>query len=182
MLERIGAGYRELHQDLTLGRNSAWAQYRLATLDPGGAVDNGGVYFGIDTGDPARPRLLMGKRTKFLRQYFKFVRRGARRVGASTSDAAFDPVAFVHPDGTAVVVIKAEREGLVVVRNLPAASYGIKYTTQSAYDVDLPDIPVREGAAMSTGIPGPGVLTIYGRRPEAGAAAADGNREGPPPR
>ncbi len=158
MLEEISADYHHLHTDLTLGHNSGWAQYRLATV---GKQDSTGIYFRIDRSDPARPRIVMNERTKFFRQYFRFVRSGAQRIGARTSSRAFDPVAFVNRDGGTVVVVKATRAGAFTLAALPAATYGLKYTTAAAYDKDLPDVTVMEGGSLSAAIPDAGVLTAY---------------------
>ncbi len=85
-------------------------------------------------------------------------------MGSSTSRTAFGPLAFVNADGTHVVVIKAERAGTFVVRGLPPATYGITYTTDAAYNVELDDVTIGPGETVQTGIPAAGVLTVYGRR------------------
>ena len=43
------------------------------------------------------------------------------------------------------------------------ASYGIKYTTASQYNIDLPDQTARAGQLLATQIPAAGVITIYGK-------------------
>jgi len=162
MLEHIGSGYEHLHHDLTVAQVSAWEQFVLAPQRPGPG-DNGAQLYMLDDRDPENPRVVMARRTKFLRQYFKFIRHGAVRIGATSADPAFDPVAFVHPDGGTVVVVKAEGGGAFTVGGLPGATYGVKYTTSAEYDVDLPDIPLASGAALAAAIPAKGVLTIYRR-------------------
>ncbi len=161
MLEHIGSGHEDLHADLETGRVSAWQQFALAYRGRG---ERGGAYIVIDGPDTTRLTVSPGGRTKFLRQYFLFVRAGATRVGSSTSRTAFGPLAFVNADGTHVVVIKAERAGTFVVRGLPPATYGITYTTDAAYNVELDDVTIGPGETVQTGIPAPGVLTVYGRR------------------
>src|SRR5262249_8378197 len=96
-LELIGADYNDLHADLTLGRNSAWAQYTLAIPINDGS-DDGAQYYIINDSDQNNPVITIGNRTKFLRQYFKFVRRGAIRIKATSGDSASDPIAFVNTD------------------------------------------------------------------------------------
>jgi hypothetical protein len=165
MLEHIGSGYEALHADLAIGRNSAWQQFALAY---GGGKsgreprDRGGVYYRVDTSDPQRPALEMASRTRFLRQYFKFVRAGAQRVGAASTHDSFDPLAFVNTNGIAVVVVKAANGGELTLVGLPAGTYGIKYTTESEYDVDLPEVTVAAGDSLHTAIPDKGVITVYG--------------------
>ena len=103
----------------------------------------------------------MASRTKFLRQYFKYIRRGAVRIGAASTNASFDPVAFINAGGQYVVVVKAAAGGSFSIAGLPAGTYGIKYTTSKNYNMDEPDVEVNSGAAASASIPDAGVATIY---------------------
>jgi hypothetical protein len=160
MLEHIGSTYQDLHQDLKVGRNSAWQQYTLAYPAPS---DNGGHYYRIRKEDKDHPEIIMGSRTKFLRQYFKFIRRGAVRIRAFTRDAEFDPLAFINKDGNYVVVVKAERGGSIAIQGLPSGKYRSKYTTNDEYDVDLPDVEIRSGQRVKARIPKKGVITVYGK-------------------
>lgn len=162
MLEHIGSGHEDLHQDLKVAGVSAWQQFVLAPQLPT-PRDGGGALYRIDNTDPDHPRVIIARRTKFLRQYFKFIRRGAVRIGATSTDPVFDPVAFVNADGGTVVVVKADAGGRFTVGGLPSAQYGLKYTTSTEYDVDLPDVTVADGEALPAAIPGSGVLTIYRR-------------------
>lgn len=160
MLEHIGSGYQDLHKDLTMGRNSAWQQFTLAYS----GADDGGAYYKIDTTNPANPLVNMGSRTKFLRQYFKFIRSGAVRIEATSSNlSSFEPVAFINADGKYVVVVKANIGNSFTVQNLPAGTYGIKYTTSSQYNIDNPDQTITAGQSLTTNIPAIGVITIYGK-------------------
>ena len=157
MLEHMGSTYQDLHNDLKLGRNSAWQQYTLAYC----SGDNGGSYYWVDQSNPNNPVVKMGSRTKFLRQYFKFIRSGAVRIGATGDNSNFDPLAFINKNGTYVVVVKASQAGSFTVQGLPAGVYGIKYTTESQYDVNLPSQTIQNGQSLTTSIPGSGVITIY---------------------
>jgi hypothetical protein len=260
MLEHIGSGHEDLYKDITVARNSAWAQFVLASVDLGSrkpiddwaasavvgplrkafqtgdqtlisqartnanravaawlrrggdepdprpvieawadpnvsepllqafqsgeqktidrtvdrvaqAVwdrilrlgDRGVAYYTIDARDANKPRLVMNRRTKFLRQYFKFVRQGAQRIEALASDTALEPVAFINTDGLYVVVVKADQARTFSIEGLPAGTYGIKYTTQSRYDVDLPDTTIQANQPVKAMIDGAGVLTVYAR-------------------
>jgi hypothetical protein len=160
MLEWIGADYNTLHQDLKLGRNSSWQQFTLAFPDVG---DNGAQYYTINDTNPSNPVITMGSRTKFLRQYFKFIRSGAKRIEALSGDAAFDPLAFINQNGKYVVVVKASAGGTFNVKGLPAGTYGIKYTTASQYDTDRPDVTISGGQNLPANIPAAGVITVYAR-------------------
>lgn len=160
MLEWIGADYVTLHQDLKVGRNSSWQQFTLAFPNE---PDNGGQYYLITDLIPTLPIVTMGSRTKMLRQYFKFIRVGAQRIQAMTGNSNFDPLAFINPDGKYVVVVKTNSGGTFNVHGLPAGTYGIKYSTDLLYDVNLPDVSISSGQAVPANILTSGVITIYRR-------------------
>ncbi|MDH5513915.1 MAG: hypothetical protein OEY45_02010 [Gammaproteobacteria bacterium] len=160
-LEWIGATHNELHKDLSIAQNSSWAQFAIA--DTGTvANDTGGAYYLADVTNPGNPTLITGSRTKFLRQYFKYVRRGAVRIDVGSS-TGFDPLAFQNTDGRMVVVVKASSGGGFTISGLTAGTYGIKYSTNVEYDVDLPDVQIIGGQALTTTIPDAGVITIHAR-------------------
>lgn len=160
MLEWIGADYTTLHEDLKLGRNSSWQQYCLAGPISWGP-DSGDRYYVVDDSNASNPILTMGSRTKFLRQYFKYVRAGAVRIEASSNHPNFDPVAFVNSDGKYVVVVKTLTGGSINLSGLAPAIYGIKYTTANQYDVNLPSASIFASQPLTTAIPEAGVITIY---------------------
>ena len=160
MLEFIGADYSTLHADIKTGRNSSWQQFTLAFPNQ---PDNGGQYYVIDDSNITSPVITMGSRTKFLRQYFKFIRAGAQRIEALTGNASFDPLAFVNTNGKYVVVVKASGSGAFNIQGLPAGLYGIKYTTDNQYDIDLSDVSISGGQTFSAAIPAAGVITIYAK-------------------
>jgi hypothetical protein len=148
--------YEVLHEDLKRGMNSAWQWGALA-----GKKEPTDLYW-INDASPANPQVTIAAGTKFLRQYFKFIRAGAVRIGATTSNSQFDPLAFVNTDGTYVVVVKAGTGGPFAISNLPAGTYGVKYTTSTQYDRDLTDVVLTTSQNLNTSIPAAGVITIYG--------------------
>jgi hypothetical protein len=159
MLEHIGSGHEDLHQDLKVGANSAWQQFTLAFPES----DNGAQYYLIDLSNPANPQIKLARRTRFLRQYFRYIRLGAVRIGATTTDDAFDPLAFVNPDGKLVVVVKAGEGGAFSVLGFPAGTYGVQYTTSDESDAPASDVTVGAGGALTTQIPESGVLTVFAK-------------------
>ncbi len=162
MLEHGGSGHDHLHEDLTLANVSAWQQFGLAFC---GVNDTGGMYMlvaGAQVGQNS-PVVNTARMTKFLRQYFRYVRLRAVRVGATTSDARFAPVAFRNANGKYVVVVNASAAGSFSVGGLPAGTYGIDYTTASQYMQPLPDVTISGSQSISTAIPLTGVLTIYAK-------------------
>lgn len=158
MLEWIGADYETLHEDLKIGRNSAWQQFTLAFNNQ---PDNGAQYFLIDDKNAKAPVLTVGSRTAFLRQYFRYIRSGAQRVGAETSNGNFDPLVFINTNGGYVVVVKAAAPGTVSVQNLPPGKYAVSYTTSRQRDVKAPESTLKAGETLKTGIPEAGVLSVY---------------------
>jgi uncharacterized protein (TIGR03437 family) len=160
MTEHIGSDYQDLQQDLKVGLNSAWQQFGLA----GANGDRGGQYYYVDVTNPAQPVVLLASRAKFLRQYFKFARRGAVRIDASTTNVQYDPLAFVNAAGGYVVVVDTRQEGVISIRDLPAGVYGIKYTTEGMYDVYRPDVVVQPGQSLEAYIPAAGVVTVYAKQ------------------
>ena len=68
MLERIGADYIRLHEDLSVANNVAWQQFTLAYPS---TKDNGARLYNIDRNQNP-PRVNEGSRTAFLKHYFKY--------------------------------------------------------------------------------------------------------------
>jgi len=165
-------GYRTLHEDLKVGNNSAWQQGVIA-----GAPDAATALYKIDASNPDKPVVLIGDKTKFLRQYYKFIRPGAIRIEASSNSSSFDPLAFINPNSRYVVVVKADAGGNFSVQSLPAGTYGIKYTTASEYDRDLPDQSITSGQTLTTSIPEIGLLAIYQKCQGTNSKAADLNND-----
>lgn len=159
MLELIGADYNTLHQDLKVGRNSAWQQYTLAFPYE---KDNGAQYFMINDKNPNDQVVSFGDRTKFLRQYFRYIRSGAQRIGSETSNPNFDPLAFINTDGKYVLVVKTDVPGTITIEGIPSGIYGITYTTSTETDVKMPDVSIKEGESLKANIPSAGVITVFG--------------------
>ena len=151
-------GYPTLHEDLKIGNNSAWEQGVLA-----GEIGAEMALYVIDHADPAHPKVLLGDKTKYLRQYYKFIRPGAVRVEASSQDPSFDPLAFINATGGYVVVVKCDAAGAFSIGGLPPGTYGIKYTTASQFDADLPDQTIGPGQPLLAQIPQTGVLTVFAK-------------------
>lgn len=155
MLEWIGADQETLHKDLTLANVSAWQQYTLAFA----GQDDGGAYYKVAAA--AGANVVLGKRSRLLRQYFGCIRPGAVRVGASTSNESFEPVAFVSSGGPASVIVKTSSRGTAVIQGLPAGSYSVSYATHGDA-VMLPDSETDAAGNLSVSIPSAGVLTVCG--------------------
>jgi len=159
MLEHIGSGSDDLYVDLTEGGNTAWQQFALAFQEG----DDGSKYYVIDNTNPAAPVLRLAEAGKRLAQYFRYIRAGAVRIGAATSDSNLRPVAFINPGGRHVVVVQATGSATFGIQGLPAGRYGVSYTTASVYNVSQSDTVISPGQTLLASIPAAGVITIYGR-------------------
>jgi hypothetical protein len=62
-----------------------------------------------------------------------------------------------------VVVVKASAGGTFTVTGLPAATYGVTYTTTAEFRTARPDATIGPGQPVVTSIPASGVLTIAAR-------------------
>ncbi len=164
MLEHIGSDYRDLYRDIAIGGASAWEQFVLAF----GESDDGSVYFVLQPRGRAAPGVVMASRTRFLRQYFRYIRAGAQRIGATTDQPGVAPLAFINPDGRYVVVVNADGRGDVSVSNLPAGRYDVSYTTADTAVAAAVTLPA--GQSLSASIPAAGVLTIAGAAPTRAAS------------
>ena len=153
MLEHIGSGAEELYTDITVGQVSAWEQFTLAFGGPG---DGGGTYFRIVDG-----RAVRAERTRYLRQYFKYVRLGARRVKAESADAGVRPVAFRNADGRLVVVMHIAGSHQLILKGLSAGTYGASVTTLSATGTELGDRTIAARENLTVTVAGPGIVTVY---------------------
>ncbi|HEX7479963.1 MAG TPA: hypothetical protein VF331_19325 [Polyangiales bacterium] len=160
MTEYIGATYNELYKDLSMANNTGWEQFVLAYPVPN---DNAAQYYVISKGSSANPQIVMGAATKLLRQYFKFIRPGAVRMQATSSMGNFQPLAFTNKSGKVVTVVKSGGAGSFAIAGLPSGGYGLKYTTDSEYNIDLADQSVFGGQLLVANIPAAGAITIYGK-------------------
>jgi hypothetical protein len=164
-----------LHYDLKYNNVTAWTKYALLYKSNAKFA-----YVYVDATDGLNPVYGICDQTKYLRQYFKFIRPGALRVEATTTNNSIDPVAFINSTGNQVVVIKAEQGDSIHVHGLNSDEYSIKYTLgnyssggvpPASYDIDLPSQTVGNGDILTFNMPGKGVATIYGLKKELSAIA-----------
>ncbi len=153
MLEHIGSGVDDLYTDLTIGQVSAWQQFALATPGEG---DAGGRYYAIING-----QAVLASRTRYLRQYFRYVRMGARRVAARSDSPELRPVGFQNADGQIAVVMHADRAGAIELRGLRPGRYGMSITTLTATGAELSPVVAGSDGVLRLTAPAVGVLTVY---------------------
>lgn len=163
MTEKIGASHLDLYDDLISGHGVAWQQFTIA-FPYTGWTDIGAEYFEVNTTTWA---VTLNTRTKYLRQYFKYIRAGAVMKGVTNRSTTLLGVPFVNNNGAYVVPVKCTAGGTFDVLGLPAGTYGIRYTTgdgtsaPSAYDTALTTQTITAGGAVNVVMPAAGIVTIF---------------------
>ena len=160
-------GYIVLHRDIKLGYNSGWQDNAVY-----------GIY--------AASSNQLSSEAKYVSHYFKHVRVGAVRVGATTSNcsddqyctSSYDPLAFRNTNGLYTVVMKvnSSSSSSYAVNGLLAGTYGMRYIqnsnctdTASANQATpiveqvLADQVITSGQTITGTMPGCGVVTVYGK-------------------
>jgi len=170
MLEHIDSDVEDLYKDLTIGHASGWEQFALAYP----TSDNGAQYYTWRDGQP-----VLSKSARFLRQYFRYVRLGAVRIGAKSESPTVRPVAFRNVDGRLAVVMHLARGGDVSVRNVPAGRYGASVTTDSHTGQELGVFETSATGEVRFSAPSAGVLTLY--RIEQSVSGPTTSSADPPP-
>lgn len=111
----------------------------------------------------------IGPKYYIFRQFYRFIEPGDVRIKASSSDSEIKVVGFVKPDGREVIVARNSGGAKdITIANLKSGTYGIKYTSTSEVDIDLPDQTINSGDSLSTIIPSDCVITIYGKSNSSG--------------
>lgn len=162
MLEHIGSGEEDLYKDLTMGNVSSWQQFALAYggRDDAREGDRGGAYYIVSHARTDSPSLRPGQRTRYLREYFRHIRPGDRRIGATSSTPSFEPVAMLDSAGQAVVVIRSPSGATIEFPDLPAGEYAVSWTTaDTSAQVNVP--PLRAGDTLRASLPGEGVIAVF---------------------
>ena len=155
-----------IQQALTAGRESAWAYWQMSdgspvnteTLTDSSSLQNS-------------PKYVAAK------HFFKYIRPNAICVKATVSgDSALTAAAFLHAtNGTmTVVLLNATNTPVQVVVHSPAQPVGLKswqtFTSSDGSYWQTSSISITQGLA-SVGVPGYGVVTLYGLAPPRLTAA-----------
>lgn len=155
MLEHIGSGHEDLHDDLTVANNSAWQQFGLGFVTDD--RNSPGLYLVVD---PATSVVRLSNMARFLSQYFNAIRPGAVRVEATSEDPNLKPIAFLNADGRRVVVVNADTGGSFTVGGLPSGTYEIGYTTPEELVPTAEERTLKEEGVLQVSLPAGGVLSI----------------------
>ncbi len=143
-----------LYDDLTIGGVSYWSIYGL-----GGPAPRQNFYIHRNGTSFSR-----GPQFWNFRQVMHYVRPGAVRIGARSSDPALRCLAFEREGKIVVVLINTsgpKRERSVVVANLPAGRYGVCQTVGTKPYRELGVREVGGEGKLEVTVAAGGVLTIY---------------------
>jgi hypothetical protein len=151
------ATFQTMYDDLVNGGNSYWGQYFLG----GNAAGQGIQYLntGLDGASMSLPSQYWN-----WRQVMDYVRPGAVRIGATSTDNSILAMAFVKNGQPTVILCNTNSSNpsvAMTVSNLPAGTYGISESTSG---LDLTELGLQTVTATGTLIVTDlynGVLTIY---------------------
>lgn len=136
-----------LFEDLVVAQASAW---------------QGRTLWGLFDRDASAPdELVLKPDVRTNLQVFRYVRGGAVRVQAASSDRRFTPAAFINPDGRWVLTLNASGDGALTVRGLPPGRYQVSYALRQGLSAQRGVILVTHDQPLLTTMPGQGVLTIH---------------------
>lgn len=152
-----GLSHHTLHEDLKVGRNTAWQQGILA-CPPTWASDNGLYNINDPFGDLT---IEYGAKMRYFSQYYRYIRPGAVRIDAATNDNGFDPLAFVDTNGMYMVLVKGDGTDSIFIDGLAGGTYGISYTTGGELVTDGHELSINGGGTLRTRLPAAGVLVAF---------------------
>lgn len=163
--------YKVLHTGLKVAKYRAWQQAALAFFAsdtyPGSILN----LFTIDDVNKSSIKLMKIKPNepgKYFRHYYKWVRKDATRIGATSNNNNFDPIAFINSDGKHTVIVKASARGNFTISGLPQGRYNLVYTVGDGVTAPIDTnwnnqsiMNISLGQDLKANITGEGVVTIY---------------------
>ena len=144
-----------LYDDMTLGGVSYWEIYGLATPDYGAALSH-----------VSSATFRGGKWYWHFRQVSHYVRPGAARVAATSSDEALRCLAYEDDGRVTTVLINTTppaAERAAALTGLPAGEYGISRAVGQRIYEELGARTVDADGKLSVTVPANAVLTVYAR-------------------
>jgi hypothetical protein len=164
MLEKLNGTIDMLLEDLTVGHVASWQLWGAAGHQR--SAPNANVYALVDDRSPAAPVITRAHRSDELAHVFRYVRRGAVRIAASSTPSRNASAAFINPDGTRVVVVRTSSGTRTVsIVGLPAGRYESRFTGDGAPHGDPQPLTTPASGEVTIPVSGKGTLTVYGVRP-----------------
>lgn len=155
MLEHLRADVHEFHRDMTVANVSSWQQWAIAHFK-----DSGNYLLVADLSRPKGERIRLASRTRMLGQIWRHARIGDVRVGAVSASPALKPLAFVRPDGGAILAVIADRPGDFSIEGLPGGVYEIERTTAQSFAEEGGFLTVGANGRATLSMPSPGVIAV----------------------
>jgi len=144
--------YRILREDLVEAKNASWQGQVLRTL------------FDVDYSEAKTPVVSIADDTRMNLQYFRHVRFGAQRIGATSNDPKNTrPSAFVNRDKSFVIVADTRRAVTMTIRGAPAGMYTVSYALAGRSVVEPEPVTSAPGGEIVVRMPGAGVVTVSSR-------------------
>jgi hypothetical protein len=141
--------YKVLREDLVQARNSSWQGQVIRTL------------FDIDFANPRAPVVTIASDTRMNLQYFRYIRLGAQRIGASSTDPRNTrPTAFVNSDGRMIVVADTKGAVTLTIRGARSGKYRVSYALDDRSVVDPEVVTPLANGDVVVRMPGRGVITV----------------------
>ena len=154
MTEFSGAQISHLMDDLTLGGVSYWTRYFLA--DRGAVTAGASNYFAAHLDGTSFARNITYYQ---FRQFMRYVRPGAVRIDASSSQSAVRAFAFDRAGSRVVVLVNTSGQAFdFTVQGLAPGRYGVSQTVGQSY-TELGARSVQTSTDVR--LEGGGILTIY---------------------
>lgn len=129
MLEYTEGEAIDLFHDLTGADASAWQLFMIARPHTA-AEPSSSVLIDADLSDPDAPRFVLSDRARRLAPYFRTISRGDVRIGADSDSRGVRPVAFSRPHGGTSVIVQTDRQGEIIVEQLPPGAYIVSRTAR----------------------------------------------------
>jgi hypothetical protein len=83
------------------------------------------------------------------------------RIGAASSALrAADPLAFLNPDGTIAVVIRADHAAKATLTGLPEGDYFVEIAFKGSGAAPAKAVHIGTDGSLLAEIPGPGVISL----------------------
>ena len=152
--------FNYLYDDLVNGGVSFWGHYGI-----GGYGSGTGIHYFNANYDGASITVWPGYYVE--RQVMHYVRPGAVRVAATTTDTNIQAIAFLNGGNTTVILANFYSTSNIVttVTNLPSGIYGVSYATAANGIAELGLQTVDSSGALTVNVLYNTVITIY---PHAG--------------
>ena len=162
MLEYTNGRVDDLIQDLIVAQASAWQLYSIIARHPPASQETAKSV--MLYGSPEDGQVGLSHQGRELAQYFRYVRRGAQRIGSVSDNGDFLGLAFENPaeglfPGT-VLILRSKRAGSVAIQGLPAGRYGVSYSGRDVISAELPSLDVGADKVLLD-VPEEAVVSIF---------------------